>query len=64
MLCFISSSPDLVAQLSFSERLLSVVVRPYAYLSVFLCSVFALPRKSGPVFTKVCTYHHWCEKDS
>jgi hypothetical protein len=55
----IFSSPELKAQVSFSDRLLSVVcpsVRPYVCLLDFYIFNFFF-RTAGPILTKVGTNH-------
>jgi hypothetical protein len=58
------SSPELNAQVSFSDRLLSVVslsVCPSVYPSVNFYIFDFFSRTTGPILTKLGTNHPWVE---
>jgi hypothetical protein len=52
------SSPELKAQMSFSERPLSGV-RPSVWLSVIFYIFDFFSRTTGPIITRVSTNHPW-----
>jgi hypothetical protein len=57
---FIFSSPELKAQVSYSDRLLSVI-RPSVCLSVNFNIFDFFSRTYGPILTRLGTNHPWGE---
>jgi hypothetical protein len=52
------SSPELKAQVSYSDRLLSVVrLSVYPSVNFYIFDFFS--RTTGPILTKLCTNHPW-----
>jgi hypothetical protein len=53
------SSPELKAQVSFSDRLLSVVCLSVCLLNIYIFDFFF--RTAGPILTRLGTKHPWAK---